>query len=132
MVLQFVLFVKAAVSSSKCQNVKSVNRLYVYHVHHAYISKRQRGLSLSQMNAHDGIVLQTDVDDQCDKPSVDLRRYCQLVTCAMLCKRGTSWVVALCLCLSVSVTSRCSVDILMDRSSSFSRMNSFDLSYVVL
>jgi len=30
---------------------------------------------LSQMNPHAGMVLQTDVDDQCDKLTVDRRRY---------------------------------------------------------
>ena len=33
---------------------------------------------LSQMNPCDGIVLQTAMEDQCDKLAVDHRMYCQL------------------------------------------------------
>jgi len=33
---------------------------------------------LSRMDPRDGIVLQAEVDDRCDKLAVDRRRYCQL------------------------------------------------------
>jgi len=36
-------------------------------------------IQLSQMNTRDGIVLQTEVCDKCDKLAVDRRRYCQLI-----------------------------------------------------
>jgi len=32
--------------------------------------------SMSQINPRGGIVLQTEVDDQCDKIAVDRRKYC--------------------------------------------------------
>ena len=56
------------------KNVKNV--FYIYGL--SCLNTRAYKYHLSIMNPRDGIVLQTELDDHCDKLAVDRRKYCQL------------------------------------------------------